>query len=166
MSNVFIRLNREELQSFRCTPLQKSKLEEFEELFKRSLIRIHMVSPDGRESFAKAIAKIIDDVDILARLRAAKIMLGSPIPPDTYDSSILSAFSNLLDAEKALLSPVYIKHHERRLGVFEKDCVINGEKYRRGDIVLLTVEQLIIASIQKCFKPMHHPLLGIIPQQK
>lgn len=160
MSNTYVNMVREELQASKCTVIQRVKLEEAGELIRRSMFKLPLITREGRRLFVEMLTKMAGDAELLGRLRVAKIALGSHAPEDSYDREVLEIVESLVELEKEALSPVSIRYHDKRLVVFEKDCVVNGEKYRRGDLALLTVNELTAAFIHRCVKPLQNPLVA------
>ncbi|MGC8953515.1 hypothetical protein [Desulfurococcus amylolyticus] len=159
MSNTYIRLIKEELQASKCTPVQKIRLDEVNELIRRSLFKLPLLNPESRELFIEMINKMALDTEYLSRLRITKVALGSPLPADTIDEGVLKAVENIIKLEKELLYPLPVRHRDKTLVLFIKDCEVSGEKYRRNDVALLSFNELLVAMIQECVKPLRHILM-------
>lgn len=158
MSDAFIRMVKEELHSSKCTSIVKVRLDEIEELFRKAFYKLPLLSRESRMLFLEAVSRVKEDIELLSRLRVSKVAAGSQVPVYSFDSDVLSAVVSLIKLEELLLSPFHVKHHDKVLTVVVKDCVIDGERYRKGELVLLSSSELVEAFIQGCVEPLENPL--------
>lgn len=162
MSEVFLRLLREELNFNKLSTLPQQKYLEIEERVNKALLRIHELDEIGLEILLGVIKRLNTDVEKYAEIRALKAIAIREVPENTIDNDVIKAFITLLRVEKNMLSPLTVKRTNKLLYLFTKPCVINEKKFRRNDISELTVVEAIIADLYECGKALEKPIVKMI----
>ncbi len=162
MSEVFLRLLREELNFNKLSTLPQQKYLEIEERVNKALLRIHELDEIGLEILLGVIKRLNTDVEKYAEIRALKATAIREVPENTIDNDVIKAFITLLRVEKNMLSPLTVKRTNKLLYLFTKPCVINEKKFRRNDISELTVVEAIIADLYECGKALEKPIVKMI----
>jgi len=162
LSEVFLRLLREELNFNKLSTLPQQKYLEIEERVNKALLRIHELDEIGLEILLGVIKRLNTDVEKYAEIRALKATAIREVPENTIDNDVIKAFITLLRVEKNMLSPLTVKRTNKLLYLFTKPCVINEKKFRRNDISELTVVEAIIADLYECGKALEKPIVKMI----
>ncbi|MEM1627820.1 MAG: hypothetical protein QXP02_00650 [Desulfurococcaceae archaeon] len=159
MSDLIIRLIREELRNSALTPISRSRLQDILSIFTKALWKIHTVNENSKLIISKMLDNVEQDIEILARTRLLKLLLRGEIAQGSFDEKISALLVNIVRAEKNLMSPLVVRYHEKVLYFFKNQCMLSGKLYRKGDIVLLDLDDFILAEISNCGEPMKQPFL-------
>lgn len=162
MSEIFLRLLREELGLNRLGPLPQQRYLEIEERVVKVLLRIHELDETGLEVLLGVIKRLNNDVEKYVEIRALKAALTREIPENTIDYDVIKAFIILLRVEKNILSPFTVKHANKLLYLFIKPCVINEKKFKKNDISELSIAEAVIADLYECGRILEKPIVKMI----
>lgn len=162
MSEIFLRLLREELSFSKLSALPQQKYIEIEERVSKSLLRIHELDEIGLEILLGVIKRLDTDVEKYTEIRALKATTIREVPENTIDNDVIKAFIALLRVEKNVLSPLTVKHANKLLYLFTKPCVINEKKFRKNDISELSVLEAIVANLYECGRALEKPIVKMI----
>lgn len=157
MSEHFLKLVREELKSTSLVQVQLSKLTAILQLVRRSLMGISALDDLGKEVLRGLLRRSADDARFLAKVRLLKVLLQERVESSSVDVELAKATLALLSAEEHIFSPVVLRYGDKVAYKFTSNCTIGEKVYRRGEVALLSVKELVVASINECGEPLVDP---------
>ncbi len=162
MSEVFLRLIREELNTAKLGSLPQQKYLEIEEHVNKAFLRVHELDELSLEVLQGVIKRLNDDLEKYAEIRILKSRSATVIPENTVDYDVIKAVIRLIEVEKHVLSPFVVRHADKFLYLFRKPCVIGERRFKKNDIVELSVVEMIVASIYECGEVLEKPIVKLI----
>lgn len=159
MSDVVIRIIREELRNSGLIQIPRSKLQDISSVLMKMLWKIHITSEESKLIVSRILNNMEQDIEILARTRLLKLILKNELAQGSFDEKISILLMNIIKAERDLMSPLVVKYHDKVLYFFKKTCIVNSKIYRAYDMALLDLEDLVFAEINNCGETLRHPFL-------
>lgn len=162
MSEVFLKLIREELSTSKLGLLTQQKYLEVEGKICKTTMRIHELDDVGLQLLLEVIKRINSDIGKYAEIRIVKSKITRETPENTVDYDVIRAATVLTEVEKNIISPLVVKHASKLLYYFTKPCIIGSRVFKKSDISELTVIETIIASIYECGRVLEKPIVKMI----
>lgn len=158
MSDHYLKLIREELRSVAHVQIPPLRLMTVFQLFRKTLSGVHLVDEVGEEVVRMLLDRAVEDAKFLAKIRFLKTVLQKQVETGSVDSEIAKALIAILKAEESLLSPVVLRWGERMFYFFTSNCNLGEKVYRRGELALLTLRELILAEVSECGATLLDPI--------
>jgi len=165
LSEIFLRLIREELSSSKLGLLTRQRHLEVEERVCKAIMRIHELDETSLQVLLGVIKRLSSDVEKYAEIRIMKSKLSKEISENNVDYDVIRVAGLLTQVEKNVISPLIVKHAGRLLFKFTKPCTISDRKFKKNDISELTVMETIIATIYECGSVIEKPIVKMISSQ-
>lgn len=158
MTEHYLRIIREEVRNTGLSQIPFQRLDVIIQTIRKSYVGVLGLDSVGREMFTTILSKTMSDVNLLAKIRLAKTILLGNVENSSVDLNIGKALLSLLRANNALLSPFVIRYGEKILYKLKSDCLLNSKRYRRGEIALVSIDEMIQAEIRECGEPLQDPI--------
>lgn len=157
MSEHYLKLVREELKSSTLTQIPHLRLASVLQVVRKSLTNVHVIDELGREVLYMLLKRIVEDANLLVRVRFLKVILQGQVESNSVDVEHAKALVAVLKAGESLFSPVVLKYGDRVLYKFTSNCQINGKTYRKNEVSALSARDLIFAEISECGEVLLDP---------
>jgi len=116
---------------------------------------------------AKYISKILNDAKLLVKLRLVKSITGFDIEKNSIDEEILKSIKEAVENISKYLAGIYLVTPDGRIVVrIEKDTIINGIRYKKGDLTVIDLKSLVFYSALNIVKPIESLIAGIFSELK
>lgn len=158
MSDHYLKLIREELRSAVHVQIPPLRLTTLFQLFRKTLSGVHLVDEIGEELVRMLLDRAVEDARFLAKIRFLKTVLQKQVETGSVDAEIARALIAVLRAEELLFSPIVLRWGERILYLFTSNCSLREKFYRKGELALLTLRELILAEVGECGTTLIDPL--------
>lgn len=162
MTEQYLRLVKEEVRNTTLTQLPSQRLEVIANTIRKLYTGIDPLEELGVEIFKNIVNKVTRDVENLAKIRLFKTIISGSPEPSSLDYELGRVALAILRAEKAILSPTTIKYGGKILFSFSENCEILGKRFRRGEIGLLSIKELVLAELQECGNPVVDPIIELL----
>lgn len=162
MSEVFLKLIREELSTSKLGLLTRQKYLELESKVCKATMRIHELDDVSLQVLLGAIKRISSDLERYAEIRLMKSRIASDVHENNVDYDVIKAATTLVRVEKSVISPFVVKHTGKVSYLFTKPCTVGSRVFKKNDISELTVVETIVASIYECGRVLEKPVVKMI----
>lgn len=163
MSEHYLKLVREELKSSTLTQIPPLRLASILQVVRKSLMNVHAIDELGKELLYMLLKRVVEDTNLLVRIRFLKVILQGQVESSSADVEYAKALLAVLKSGESLFSPVVLKYGDRVLYEFTSNCQIGGKTYRKNEIAVLPVRDLILAEISECGKVLLDPFYKWYP---
>ncbi|MEM2026056.1 MAG: hypothetical protein QXW94_07175 [Desulfurococcaceae archaeon] len=160
MSDHYLKLVREELRTSSPGSLPAQRISTILQTLRRSLVKSYFLDGLGKEVLYLLLKRVEGDSELLAKVRAMKIVLQETADENSIDSDIARFTLAVLKVEEMLLSPIVIRYGNKLVYKFNSNCNIEGKLYRRGEVSLLEPRKLVIAEVNMCGEVLKDPLIS------
>lgn len=166
MTEQYLKLIKEELRGTSISSLPTQRLESMIQTIRKAYSGLNSMDDVGVEIFISMMKKIMGDAENLARIRLVKTILSNATDESSIDHEAGRIVLSVLEAEKMILSPVLIRYGDKIFYVFRDECTIMDRKFKRGEIGLLSIKEIVLASLSKCGEPVIDPVYRVLISSK
>ena len=162
MTETYIKLIKEELKTRDLLQIQPDRLDSIIKNIRKSFLYLHALDELGKETFLQSIKRIIEDIKLLAKIRLLKVVLQEvQVSSNSIDTNTIESLNALFKVEETLLSPIVLRFDDKVVYLFKRNCFINGVLYRRNEITLLPINNLVLAEVSNCGEVLKDPFIQI-----
>lgn len=167
MRPAYLSLVRDEMRSDKVIKIERSMINSY---FKELYSIITEARRAGRlaeEYLAKYVMKNYEDAYLLTQLRFIKTATGLSIEENSFDYKILMSIRRMIELISRYLAGYYLLTPEGKIVVqVKKDAIIDGVRYRKGDLITLDINDLVFYTILDLVKPVESLVASIVARIK
>ncbi len=162
MYDIFLRLFREELQSSRITIIPRSKIDDYKGFMETNIRELFSLEHEARKYFDEVIEKSRKDLENLIGMRIAKLVLGSELPEQSFDKSLLEYIAKLIDFVSKYYAGYYIEYGDKVFVEFREQSMFEGKLFEKGDVALIEPIKALGLYVLGYVEPIYKPYIDYI----
>lgn len=133
---------RDELFAEKITKISRTEINDFYKHLHQVVVDVRRAGVLAQEYFFKYLKRIVNDAEVLMKLRFIKAILGFSIEKDSFDENILKNIRKAIEFMSMYMSGLILTTPDGKVVVkILRDTFIKRTRYRSGDIAVLNLEE-------------------------